>query len=224
MYVFNHRSIKSRDPIWMGSTHGSELYYLFGVPFYNDSNVVPMYGYRLNQNYFTKQDEEISNYTMHLVANFIKYSNPTPIGYFYTNNYIHNGNNYNPHIQNSLSIIYGFSNTADLYTRNLNITWIPMQPSNLTYLEINSNQPRLFWNYKFDETGFWINYWPRLWSRRLTITPTPGLRNALFSYQDSYVLLWVFASISVLLSIVLFITCLVICRRIKKDKYDEDEF
>lgn len=204
----------------MGSTHGSELYYLFGVPFFNDSNVVPMYGYRLNSNYFNKQDQEISNYTMHLIANFIKYSNPTPIGYFYGNNYLNNYNNYNPYTYNSI----GFSTTADLYTRNLNITWIPMHPSNLTYLEINTNLPRLFWNHKFDETGFWNYYWPRLWSRRLTITPTPGLRNALFSYQDSYVLLWVFATISGILSIALFITCLVICKKIKKDKYDEDEF
>ena len=56
-----------------GSPHGYELYYLFGVPFYNDSTAVPWYGYRLNSQYFKVQDQEISNYTMHLIANFARW-------------------------------------------------------------------------------------------------------------------------------------------------------
>ena len=68
MYVFQHRSLKSETPIWMGSSHAYELYFLFGVPFFNESVNIPWYGYRLNQHYFRVQDQEVSNYTMHLFA------------------------------------------------------------------------------------------------------------------------------------------------------------
>lgn len=98
-----------------------------------------------------------------------------------------------------------------------------MRPNNMTYLVIRS-RPELRSNYKFDEAGFWNYYWLRLWEKRLSMTPTPILRNAVFSYQDSYILLWVFLSLCALLSILLFISCFIICKRIKKDKYDEDEF
>jgi hypothetical protein len=218
MYVFQHRSIRSSDPIWMGSPHGNELYYLFGVPFYNDSIVIPWYGYRFNQQYFSRQDQEISNYTMHLVANFARWSNPTPFGYF----------NDNPSVlaslynQNNIYSNIPFSTTADAYTRNLNITWQPQHPANMTYLVINS-YPEVKVSYRYDEAGFWNFYWLRLWERRLTMTPTPALRNAVLSYQDSYILVWVFITVSFLLLMVLLITCFFICRKVKKDKYDEDE-
>lgn len=210
-----------------GSPHGYELYYLFGVPFYNDSPVIPWFGYRLNSQYFRVQDQEISNYTMHLISNFARYSNPTPFGFFNDNpsvlqqiyyyNQINNQYNYNNIYSN-----IPFTTTADAYTRNLNITWIPMQPNNMTYLIISS-MPEIKSNYRFDESGFWNYYWPMLWERRLTVTPTPALRNAVLSYQDSYILFWVFLTVSVMLVFVLIATCFVICKKIKKEKYDEDE-
>lgn len=73
MYVFSHRSLKSETPLWMGASHGFELYYLFGVPFFNESVNIPWYGYRYNQHYFRVQDQEVSNYTMHLFANFARW-------------------------------------------------------------------------------------------------------------------------------------------------------
>lgn len=194
------------------------------MPFYNESYVIPWYGYKLNQQYFNKQDQEISNYTMHLFANFARWSNPTPVGFFNDNpsviasQYNYNLNNYNL-LYSSLPI----STTADIYTRNLNITWQPMRPSNMTYLLIGP-VPEVRVSYRFDEAGFWNYYWPKLWMRRMTITPTPALRNALLSYQDSYILFWVFVSVSILLAIALFATCMIICKKVKKDEYDEDEF
>jgi hypothetical protein len=116
-----------------------------------------------------------------------------------------------------------FSTTADSYTRNLNITWQPMRPNNMTYLII-SQYPEIKVGYRFDEAGFWNYYWNKLWEKRLSITPTPILRNAVLSYQDSYILVWVFLSVIILLAIMLSISCFIICRKIKKDKYDEDEF
>ncbi len=57
----------------MGSSHGNELYYLFGVPFFNESRLIPWYGYRLNERFFNEEDQQISNYTMHLFANFLRW-------------------------------------------------------------------------------------------------------------------------------------------------------
>jgi hypothetical protein len=99
-----------------------------------------------------------------------------------------------------------------------------MQPNNMTYLIISA-YPEIKSNYRFDESGFWNYYWHKLWERRLSITPTPGLRHAILSYQDSYILVWVFIAVSLLLSFILMVTCVVVCRKIKKDKQDdEDEF
>jgi hypothetical protein len=196
------------------------------VPFFNDSVNIPWYGYVINYKYFGKEDEAVSNYTMHLFSNFIRWSNPTPYGYFSDKYYFNTYNPYNTY--NSISNLYDqgstlFSTTMDSFTRNLNITWQPMQPSNLTYLIIGT-YPELKWDYRFDEAGFWSYYWDRLWEKRLTLTPTPALRNAVFSYQDSYILVWVFITVSFLLAVMLVISCFVICKRIKNDKYDDDEF
>ena len=98
-----------------------------------------------------------------------------------------------------------------------------MQPNNMTYLTIKTN-PEVRSNYRFDEAGFWNYYWLKLWEKRLTVTPTPALRNAVLSYQDSYILVWVFLTVSLLLFILLVATCFIICKKVKKDKYDEDEF
>jgi hypothetical protein len=98
-----------------------------------------------------------------------------------------------------------------------------MQPNNMTYLVINA-YPHLKTGYRFDEAGFWNYYWTKLWEKRLTITPTPALRNAILSYQDSYILVWVFIAVSALLAFMLAISCFIICRKIKKDKYDEDDY
>ena len=116
-----------------------------------------------------------------------------------------------------------YSSIADSFTRNLNVTWVPMQPNNMTYLTIKTN-PEVRSNYRFDEAGFWNYYWLKLWEKRLTVTPTPALRNAVLSYQDSYILVWVFLTVSLLLFILLVATCFIICKKVKKDKYDEDEF
>lgn len=157
---------------------------------------------------------------------FYNRGNPTPYGYFSDKYYY---NTFNPYqTYNSLTHNYDrgnhlFASIMDSYTRNLNLTWEPMRPSNLTYLLIQLH-PELHWNYRYDEAGFWLNYWNRLWEKRLTLTPTPALRNAILSYQDSYILTWVFLSVSLLLAFMLTSACFVICKRIKKDKYDEDEF
>ncbi len=163
---------------------------------------------------------------MHLFANFMRWSNPTPYGYFSDRYFYNTFNSYNTY--NLLTNIYDtynslYSTVLDSYTKNLNVTWQPMQPNNLTYFLIREF-PEVRISYRYDEAGFWNYYWNRLWEKRLTITPTPALRNAILSYQDSYILVWVFISISMLLSSLLAVSCFIICKKIKKDKYDEDEF
>ena len=98
-----------------------------------------------------------------------------------------------------------------------------MQPSNMTYLVIRTH-PYVAIEYRFDEAGFWNYYWLKLWEKRLTITPTPALKNAILSYQDSYILVWVFVAVSLLLAVLLIFSCFIISHRIKKDKYDEDDY
>ena len=73
MFVFQHRSKRAETPLWMGSPHANELYYIFGVPFFNESTLIPWHGYRINHRYFGAEDQEVSNYTMHLIANFVKW-------------------------------------------------------------------------------------------------------------------------------------------------------
>jgi hypothetical protein len=188
--------------------------------------LIPWYGYRLNNRYFGVEDQEVSNYTMHLIVNFARWGNPTPYGYFSDRFYLNSYNPYNTYngqtrIFNNLGTLYG--TMIDSYTRNLNITWQPMQPNNMTYLLINA-YPELKIGYRFDEAGFWNFYWDRLWEKRLTITPTPALRNAILSYQDSYILVWVFIGVSILLAVMLAVSCFIICKKIKKEKYDEDDY
>jgi hypothetical protein len=116
-----------------------------------------------------------------------------------------------------------YTTRRDSWTRNLNVTWVPMQPNNMTYLIVN-RFPEMKVAFRFNEAGFWNYYWIKLWERRLSITPTPILKNALLSYQDSYILVWVFISISALLTTMLIGTCFIIFRKVKKDKFDEDDF
>lgn len=35
--------------------------------------MIPWYGYKLNERYFNTEDREISNYTMHLFVNFVRW-------------------------------------------------------------------------------------------------------------------------------------------------------
>jgi hypothetical protein len=117
-----------------------------------------------------------------------------------------------------------YSTVYDSYTRNLNVTWVPQEPKNMTYLTIRTYPYLSVGGYRFDEAGFWNYYWVKLWEKRLTLTPTPALKNAILSYQDSYILVWVFIAICLILSILLMFSCFIICRKIKNDKYDEDDF
>jgi hypothetical protein len=153
-------------------------------------------------------------------------SNPTPYGYFSDRYYYNSYNIYNTY--NMLNLEYNtvnslYSTVVDSYTKNLNVTWQPMQPSNMTYMVIRT-RPYVEIEYRFDEAGFWNYYWIKLWEKRLTITPTPALRNAVLSYQDSYILVWVFITVSLLLTIALLFSCFIICRKVKNDKYDEDDY
>ena len=56
MFVFQHRSKRAETPLWMGSPHANELYYIFGVPFFNESTLIPWHGYRINHRYFGAED------------------------------------------------------------------------------------------------------------------------------------------------------------------------
>ncbi len=72
MYVFAYHSLTSVYPFWMGAPRGSELDYLFGIPFINESHWMPWHGIQRRQ-VFTYVDEEMSNYTMQLFVNFARF-------------------------------------------------------------------------------------------------------------------------------------------------------
>jgi hypothetical protein len=72
MYVFAYHSLTSVYPFWMGAPRHSELDYLFGMPFINESHWMPWHGLQRRQ-VFTYTDEEVSNYTMQLFVNFARY-------------------------------------------------------------------------------------------------------------------------------------------------------
>ncbi|XP_064472745.1 acetylcholinesterase-like [Ornithodoros turicata] len=63
-YVFDHRSVESRLPPWMGATHFTELQYTFGMPF------------RFPERY-TDLDREQSMLMMKLFTHFINTGKPT---------------------------------------------------------------------------------------------------------------------------------------------------
>ncbi|XP_077525326.1 acetylcholinesterase-like [Amblyomma americanum] len=61
--VFAHRSKKSRQPEWFGTTHMEELPFVFGVPFSEQTN-------------YTDEDREFSAYVMKNLAEFARNGKP----------------------------------------------------------------------------------------------------------------------------------------------------
>ncbi|XP_077525327.1 cholinesterase-like isoform X1 [Amblyomma americanum] len=61
--VFAHRSKKSRQPEWFGTTHMEELPFVFGIPFSDPTN-------------YTDEDREFSAYVMKSLAEFARNGKP----------------------------------------------------------------------------------------------------------------------------------------------------
>ena len=59
MYTFDYRSLANPWPSWMGSLHGYEIEFVFGLP------------YNTSQN-FTDEDRTLSNSIMKYMTNFAK--------------------------------------------------------------------------------------------------------------------------------------------------------
>ncbi|CAF1409421.1 unnamed protein product, partial [Didymodactylos carnosus] len=200
-YVFSYHSLTSFYPQWMGAPAGYELYYLFGVPFFNDSIFMPWYGYQKRQLY-TFVDEEMSNYTMHLFVNFARYGDPTPGGFL---------REYTPVSLQNPSNPYQFG-----YARRLQVGWSPMLVNNMTYLDIDY-RPMVKTNYRFDEAGFWSDYWPMLWKKRITPIPTPYFKGAIMNHKDTTIVMWILVAGLCLFSIVLISLCCILFTRIRKE-------
>ncbi len=61
----------------------------------------------------------------------------------------------------------GLIHSPSGYALRLNIAWIPQLVQNMTYLLID-RYPCLQTNYRFDAAGFWSEYWPTAFHRRLS--------------------------------------------------------
>ena len=53
------------------------------------------------------------------------------------------------------------------YALRLNVAWLPQLVQNMTYLLID-RYPCLQTNYQFDAAGFWSEYWPAAFRRRIS--------------------------------------------------------
>ena len=53
------------------------------------------------------------------------------------------------------------------YALRLNVAWLPQLVQNMTYLLID-RYPCLQTNYQFDSAGFWSEYWPAAFRRRIS--------------------------------------------------------
>ncbi|CAM4880014.1 unnamed protein product [Rotaria socialis] len=203
MYVFAYHSLASYYPYWMGAPRSSELDYLFGMPFINDSQRMPWHGL-LRRQIFTYVDEEMSNYTMQLFVNFARYGEPTPGGFL---------REYTPP---SLERPSGLVHSPLGYALRLNVAWLPQLVQNMTYLLID-RYPSLQTNYRFDAAGFWSEYWPTAFQRRITPVPTKYYKHAVLNHRDTTILMLFFMSAFILAIIVLIILCGVLFVRVRHE-------
>ncbi|CAF3379278.1 unnamed protein product [Rotaria socialis] len=203
MYVFAYHSLASYYPYWMGAPRSSELDYLFGMPFINDSQRMPWHGL-LRRQIFTYVDEEMSNYTMQLFVNFARYGEPTPGGFL---------REYTPP---SLERPSGLVHSPLGYALRLNVAWLPQLVQNMTYLLID-RYPSLQTNYRFDAAGFWSEYWPTAFQRRITPVPTKYYKHAVLNHRDTTILMLFFICAFILAIIVLIILCGVLFVRVRHE-------
>lgn len=61
----------------------------------------------------------------------------------------------------------GLTHSPPGYALRLNVAWLPQLVQNMTYLLID-RYPCLQTNYRFDAAGFWSEYWPQAFRRRLS--------------------------------------------------------
>lgn len=68
-----------------------------------------------------------------------------------------------PSLERPSGLIYAPSG----FVLRLNVAWLPQLIQNMTYLLID-RYPSLQTNYRFDAAGFWSEYWPTAFRRRLS--------------------------------------------------------
>lgn len=78
MYVFKYKSAKDPRTKYLGAFHGSELDYLFGLTYLNDSQRAEL-GLSPVHFKYEELDKNMSDYFMHMLANFVQQGNATPV-------------------------------------------------------------------------------------------------------------------------------------------------
>ncbi|PAA67079.1 hypothetical protein BOX15_Mlig027411g2 [Macrostomum lignano] len=77
MYVFKYRSRNDPKTRYMGAYHGSDLQYIFGLPYLNASNWTNLGIQRPNFGY-ADLDMNMTDYMMYFISNFVIHGNATP--------------------------------------------------------------------------------------------------------------------------------------------------
>ncbi|XP_067929338.1 fatty acyl-CoA hydrolase precursor, medium chain-like isoform X2 [Watersipora subatra] len=155
MYKFDYRSeTENASTYWMGAYHNYDVQYLFGWPYLAaNTTYQKLTSIKLDRQY-SELDRNISNGTMQMWKDFAKSGNPTQ---------------------------YPLNPTMPWNFRNL--TWYPMNVSNLTYFELDYNSTNEK-EYHQSQLAFWQDYiFDILYLEPYTTTPIIVTAYAYESYQ-----------------------------------------
>lgn len=124
----------------------------------------------------------------------------------------------------------------------LNIAWLPQLIQNMTYLLID-RYPSLQTNYRFDAAGFWSEYWPTAFRRRLSMysffhfnkircyffclsimclapIPTKYYKHAIMNHRDTTIVMFFLMGGLILALIVLIVLCGILFVRVRKETHE----
>lgn len=123
------------------------------------------------------------------------------------------------------------------FALRLNIAWLPQLIQNMTYLLID-RYPSLQTNYRFDAAGFWSEYWPTAFRRRLSPflfsnffeiilaffvclapIPTKYYKHAIMNHRDTTIVMFFLMGGLILALIILIILCGILFIRVRNETH-----
>ncbi|XP_013380467.1 cholinesterase 1-like [Lingula anatina] len=184
-YVFQYRSEMETEPGWRGIPHGADIPYIFGFPHmnYTFANVSSI---KINKLYDGYLDRNMSDFMITVYTEFARRGNTTP----------------------------DLPEEGDIRRDHLrNITWLPVNPYNLTFLVIDEypyhdvmyrQDEFAFWMYRFSEVVDLIPVFTTPW-------PTPA------AFRDFQIATWGLVVFGILATLI--IACLAVALIRARSKY-----